>query len=96
MQEASRGTLPVGPIDFDQVVDRYFWDTDFLLDPTTLAALGPEGRESLGVSDEVFGIAHRLPPHPEELKILPWGGPAWDEEDEQLQGPWVPQYPPAD
>ena len=36
-QEAPTQTLPVGPyqigpIDFDAVVDQYFWDTDFLLD----------------------------------------------------------------
>jgi hypothetical protein len=100
VQEASQGVLPVGPyqvgpIDFDLVVDRYFWDTDFLLDSTSLAGLGPEGRESLGVSDEVFGIAHRLSPHPEELQIIPWHGPEWDEEDEQAQGPLIPQYPAA-
>jgi hypothetical protein len=100
LQEASQGVLPVGPyqvgpIDFDLVVDLYFWDTDFLLDSTSLAGLGPEGRESMGVSDEVFGIAHRLSPHPEELKIIPWHGPEWDEEDEQAQGPLIPQYPAA-
>jgi hypothetical protein len=101
VKEASQGLLPVGPyevgaIDFNQVVDLYFWDTDFLMDPATLAALGPEGRESLDISDEVFGIAHRLSPHPEELTILPWDGPGWDEEDELAQGPVIPQYPAAD
>jgi hypothetical protein len=72
------------------------WDTDFLVDRSTLAGLGPEGRESLDISDEVFGIAHALPPHPEELKITPWEEPGWDEEDRQIQGPLIPQYPPAE
>jgi hypothetical protein len=101
VEEGPSGALPVGsyqigPIDFDALVDRYFWDTDFLLDRSTLAGLGPEGRESLGISDEVFGIAQGLPPHPEELKITPWEGPRWDEPDGQTQGPLIPQYPPAD
>ena len=100
VQEVSQCVLPVGPyqvgpIDFDLVVDLYFWDTDFLLDPTSLAALGPDGRESMGVSDEVFGIAHRLSPHPEELKIIPWEGPGLEAEDEQALGPLIPRYPAA-
>ncbi len=99
-KEAPQGALPVGPyrigpIDFDALVDLYFWDTDFLVDHATLAGLGPEGRESMDISNEVFGIAHGLPPHPQELKIIPWGEPGWDEEDEQPQGPLIPQYPPA-
>ena len=101
VKEGPSGALPVGsyqigPIDFDALVDLYFWDTDFLVDPTTLAGLGPEGRESMDISDEVFGIAQGLPPHPAELKVTPWEEPGWDEEDGQTQAPLIPQYPPAD
>jgi len=86
-QEAPAKALPVGPyqigpIDFDAVVDRYFWDTDFLLEGPTLTGLGPEGRKSMGVADEVFGIAQGLPPHPDELKLTLWDGPGWEEADE--------------
>ncbi len=96
---APQGALPIGPyrigpIDFDALVDVYFWDTDFLLDHITLAGLGPEGRENLDISDEVFGIAQGLPPHPQELKIIPWDEPEWDKEEEQPQGPLIPEYPP--
>jgi hypothetical protein len=102
-QEAPSKTLPVGPyhigpIDFDALVDRYFWDTDFLLASPTLAGLGPEGRKTMDVADEVFGIAQGLPPHPDELKLTHWGGPGWEEpgEEGEASGPWIPQYPPAE
>ena len=102
-QEAPTTTLPVGPyqigpIDFDAVVDRYFWDTDFLLEGPTLAGLGPEGRQSMGVADEVFGIAQGLPPHSEELKLTPWAGPGWEEpgEEDKAGGPVIPEYPPVE
>jgi hypothetical protein len=101
--EARTQTLPVGlyqigPIDFDAVVDQYFWDTDFLLEGPILAGLGPEGRQSMGVADEVFGIAQGLPPHPDELMFTPWAEPDWEESGEQdeAEGTWVPQYPPAE
>jgi hypothetical protein len=86
--EASTQTLPVGPyqigpINFDAVVDQYFWDTDFLLDGSTLASLSPEGRKTMDVADEVFGIAQGLPPHPDELKLTLWAEPGWEEPDEQ-------------
>ena len=102
-QEAPTTTLPVGPyqigpIDFDAVVDQYFWDTDFLLEGPILAGLGPEGRQSMGVADEVFGIAQGLPPHADELKLTLWAEPGWEEPDEggEAVGPVIPEYPAAE
>ena len=102
-REAPTTTLPVGPyqigpIDFDAVVDQYFWDTDFLLESPTLTELRPEGRQSLGVADEVFGIAQGLPPHPEELSLTRWAGPGWEEPggQDEAEGAWIPQYPPVE
>jgi hypothetical protein len=102
-RETSTTTLPVGPyqigpIDFDAVVDQYFWDTDFLLEGPILAGLGPDGRKSMGVADEVFGIAQGLPPHPDELKLTPWAEPGWEERVEagEAVGPVIPEYPPAE
>jgi len=101
--ETPTQTLPVGPyrigpIDFDALVDGYFWDTDFLLEDPTLAGLGPDGRKTMGVSDEVFGIAQGLPPHPDELKLTRWEGPGWEEPGEEGEaiGPVIPEYPPAE
>ena len=101
--EAPTQTLPVGPyqigpIDFDAVVDQYFWDTDFLLDGPTLAGLGPEDRQGMGVADEVFGIARGLPPHPDELKLTLWAESGWEEPGEQGEavGPVIPEYPPVE
>jgi hypothetical protein len=92
------GPYQIGPIDFDAIVDSFFWDTDFLLDGRTISALGPEGRESMGITDEIFGIAQRLPPHPEELKLSRWEEPGWEADAERVegQGPWIPQYPIPD
>ena len=86
--EAPTQTLPVGPyqigpIEFDAVVDRYFWDTDVLLEGPILAGLGPDGRQSTGVADEVFGIAQGLPPHADEPKLTLWVEPGWEEPGEQ-------------
>ncbi len=99
--EAADQMFPVGPyeigaIDFIALVDRYFWDTDFLLDAATAAALGPEGRQQLGLSLEAFGISQQLVPHPEELKCEPVEPPPWGSEDsgEALNGPLIPRYPP--
>ncbi len=99
--EAADQMFPVGPydigeIDFHALVDRYFWDTDFLLDASTAAALGPEGREQLGFSLEAFGISQELVPHVEELKFEPVEPPPWrsEESGEALNGPRIPRYPP--
>jgi hypothetical protein len=102
-REAPTQTLPVdpyriGPIDFNALTDGYFWDTDFLLEGPTLAGLGPDGRKSMDVADEVFGISQGLPPHPEELKLTPWAGGGWEEQGEEgeASGPVIPEYPPAE
>jgi hypothetical protein len=87
------GPYQIGPIDFDAVVDEYFWDTDFLLDGPILAGLGPEGRQNMGVTDEVFGIAQGLPPHADELTLTLWAEPG--EQDESV-GPVIPEYPPVE
>ncbi len=98
-QEAPTQTLPVGPyqigpIDFDALVDLYFWDTDFLLEGHTLAGLGPDGRMSVDVADEVFGISQGLPPHPDGLRLTMWSEPC--REGAEASGPVILQYPPAE
>ena len=56
-------------IDFDALVDMYFWDTDFLLDAEQFARLEPDAKASLGFSPSVFGVVQGLAPHPDELVL---------------------------
>ena len=73
LPKRSRGTAGVW-IDFDEFVDVYFWDTDFLTDAGLLDHLAPEAKQQLGLSREVFGVIHALAPHPDELILKPWQG----------------------
>ena len=69
--EAPRGPLftefGIERIDFDHLVDVFFWDTDFL-DPH-IPSMSLESRELLDISSETFGLTAGLKPHPEELVI---------------------------
>jgi hypothetical protein len=56
-------------VDFDELIDVYFWDTDFLMDVGVLDHLTPEAKPQLGLSGEVFGVTHALAPHPDELVL---------------------------
>ncbi len=102
-REAADGLLAVGPfrigqIDFRDALDLYFDDLDILTDPGDFDRLGPEGRREFGMREELFGVIHRLPPHPDELRLPQDAAPPWDERDlEQARKPWplaVPRYPP--
>jgi hypothetical protein len=54
---------------FDEMVDIYFYDTDFLFDPEAILDLGLKGRQQMAINQEAFAITQGLAPHPEELKI---------------------------
>jgi hypothetical protein len=56
-------------IDFDALIDTYFWDTDFLMDAESFARLSAEAKTNLGFSPNVFGVTQGLAPHPEELVL---------------------------
>lgn len=56
-------------IDFDAFADMYFWDTDFFLDPELYSQLDAHAKRRLGANPEIFGVIHRLIPHPEELVL---------------------------
>jgi hypothetical protein len=63
------GAYHIDEIRFDDLIDIYFYDIDFLMDSDTIMKLGIERRKGLGIHDETFGISQGLPPHPEELEI---------------------------
>jgi hypothetical protein len=66
----ARGQRDAGfHIDFDALVDTYFWDTDFLLDGETVIQLDADAKASLGFSPSVFGVTQGLAPHPDELVL---------------------------
>ena len=73
LPKPSRGTAGVW-IGFDEFVEVYFWDTDFLMDVGLLDHLAPEAKQQLGLSSEVFGLTHALAPHPDELVLKLWRG----------------------
>ena len=56
-------------IRFNDIVDIYFFDTDFLSDSKTMLELGMDARKDMSLSNESFAISQGLAPHPEELKI---------------------------
>ncbi len=57
-------------IDFHELIDVYFWDTDFLISPDDLIAIGEDGRKQMGFGKEAFGVVQRMVPHPEEIKMV--------------------------
>jgi hypothetical protein len=69
----SGGTAGVW-IDFDEFIDVYFWDTDFLTDAGVFSHLTPDAKQQLRFSGEVFGVTHALTPHPDELILKQWQG----------------------
>jgi hypothetical protein len=54
-------------IEFDYLVDVFFWDTDFL--DVHIPDLSLEAREAMDVSPETFGLTSGMKPHPEELQL---------------------------
>ena len=91
-REEKTGTCSVGPyeigqIDFDSIVDHFFWDTDFL-EAEYLLDLTKHHRQQAGISDEAWSLAAGLRPHPDELAIQVWEDEAgWDAEPDE--------YPPS-
>jgi hypothetical protein len=56
-------------IDFEAFIEVYFWDIDFLLDPSTYEQLGAPARQQLGFRADLFGVVSGLLPHPAELVL---------------------------
>jgi len=63
--------IKIAGIRFGALLDEYFWDTDFLMDPEDFNALNEEQKAALDFSQETFGIINSLAPHPDELLLKP-------------------------
>ncbi len=87
-------------IDFHELSDGYFWDTDFLTSPDSLINIGEDGRKQMCFGEEAFGVVQRWVPHPEALKVVPLSkreAKAWGEvrteESLDLFQPGSQKYP---
>ncbi len=56
-------------IDFEGFIETYFWDTDFLLDPSIFSQLGAPAKKQLGYRADLFGVLMGLIPHATELVL---------------------------
>lgn len=56
-------------LDFDEIIELYLWDTDFLIEENIFLKLNEEGKRALGANEELFGIVTGLKPHSSELVI---------------------------
>ena len=91
----SLARLGIREIDFEGLVEAYFWDTDFLMHPKVLEGIHAAGREHLGVSEQVLGIAEGWAAHHEELELeIVDPREHWDSpESEPLYRPGSTRYP---
>ena len=60
----------INEIAFHELIDWYFWDTDFFTSPDSLINIGENGRKQMGFGEEAFGVVQRWVPHPEEIRIM--------------------------
>jgi hypothetical protein len=74
----------VKEINFSAMIEKFFWDTDFMQDADSLFGLTSVDKEALGFSKEIFGMAQGLllSPNPEELELR---RVQEDDEEEQIE-----------
>ena len=88
------GEYHIEKINFDDIVDTYFFDTDFFADPETMLQLGMDGRRDLNMNKETFSISQGLAPHPEEMELKEYTKEkAIIREPSELFGPTSRVYP---
>jgi len=89
------GEFCIDQVDFDSILDCYFFDTDFLTDQEVILGLSIGGRQYLGMNEEAFPIATGLSPHPEvlALKIYTGDDVTGIREESELFGPKSTKYP---
>lgn len=76
------GPYKIGKIDMGAILDRFFWDLDFV-GADYLLHMSPEERRQRAFSDEAWSIAAHLKPHPDELTLHVWTeDPDWEVDTE--------------
>ena len=63
------GESKIREIDFESIVDHYFFDEDFLTEKDIFLNMTKEIKDQMGFSPETFGVIMGLKPHSDELKI---------------------------
>jgi len=56
-------------LDFEYLIDAYFWDTDFLIEQEAFLNANTNIKEQLNIDPNTFGVVTGLKPHPTELKF---------------------------
>jgi hypothetical protein len=79
------GTVCLGRIDFNWIVDHYFWDEDFLMNPRDRNRMSRDMKERMDFSEESFGVVNRLKPHGKELELKEVS----DEQSERVENRYV-------
>lgn len=98
-EEESQHVAQIGPcglreIDFEGLVEIYFWDTDFLEDPDVAESMGIRRRKELGMMDEAFSIAQGWAPQGDDLRLESTDESVWPNDDpEKLYRPDSTRYP---
>jgi hypothetical protein len=57
-------------VDFDELVERLFHDTFFLMDAAKYDSFHQDEKKALGFSNELFSICHGFEPHDSELEVV--------------------------
>jgi len=61
--------LQVDYIDFDAIVDIYFWNDDFLYPQQMFDAIADEDKQRMGFTEETYGVVHRLRPQLSQIEL---------------------------
>lgn len=93
IEASTIGPFKIEEIDFDAIVDHYFWDTDFLLTSKDLFDLGMEKRKEMGISKEALAISQGLMPHAEELELKICDPEPQEIRKSEYFGPGSKKYP---
>ena len=75
------GEYKIAEIDFEGIVEVFFWDTDFAYSPELIEGIGENVRKAMGMTEQVFGIAEGWEPHSEELLVERLDRADWDVSD---------------
>ena len=76
------GGYRFGSLDFESIMERYFWDQDFMAD------LGETGSVGCPLQEETINLSMGLSPHPSKLRFTLVQDVAWHVPEPQECGQW--------